>query len=278
MKKFGDFFFFIFFTLIFILSDSMNEDAKAEPYKVKKVDFATHDKINESLMALEGWDNSPPSFSNGLYIIDSNIYRTGRQIDRMLRQPGKGNGTYIYRAHGAGSYTMSGQGIDGKHHLANSYLVGYQPFEVDNVMMPLYVLSQRKSYMLDEKQYRGRLDVWQSSKEAFYYPRGDCEDHALALADWLIEMGEDARVVVGDWDGGGHAWVILFKNGKEYLLEATKKTRYLRTKPYPVAILHKDYHPQYMFNREYFWENDGTKYTSKYSGSKWKKRSQYHKS
>jgi len=37
-------------------------------------------------------------------------------------------------------------------------------------------------------------------------------------------MGEDARVVVSRTDKSGHAWVVLFKNGKEYLFEAPRKT------------------------------------------------------
>ena len=66
-------------------------------------------------------------------------------------------------------------------------------------MTPLYTLAQRKRYQLDAKQYAGRSEVWQTSRQAFFYPRGDCEDHAIALADWLIEMGEDARWRSAKW-------------------------------------------------------------------------------
>ncbi|WIO74284.1 transglutaminase-like domain-containing protein [Porticoccaceae bacterium LTM1] len=174
-----------------------------------------------------------------------------------------------------GPHTMSAQGVDQYHYLVHSFLEGYQPFEVDNVMLPLYALAKRKSYLLDEKQYSGRADVWQSSRQAFFNPKGDCEDHAIILADWLMAMGEDARVVLGDMDGGGHAWVVLFKNGKEYLLEATRKSGLGRTKPYPLAALYKDYHPRYMFNREGFWVNHGDKFTTDYSGKHWQEMSRY---
>lgn len=174
-----------------------------------------------------------------------------------------------------GPHTMSAQGVDQYHYLVHAFLEGYQPFEVDNVMLPLYALAKRKSYLLDEKQYSGRADVWQSSRQAFFNPNGDCEDHAIILADWLIAMGEDARVVLGDMDGNGHAWVVLFKNGKEYLLEATRKSGLGRTKPYPLAGLYKGYHPRYMFNRELFWVNHGGKFTTDYSGKHWQEMSQY---
>ena len=88
-------------------------------------------------------------------------------------------------------------------------------------------------------------------------------------------MGEDARVVVGDMKGTGHAWVVLFRDGREYLLEATKKYGVSRNKPYPLAALYKDYHPEFMFNRDYFWVNNGTKYTTRYSDNNWEKKSRY---
>ena len=77
-------------------------------------------------------------------------------------------------------------------------------------------------------------------------------------------------------DGGGHAWVVLFKDNREYLLEATRKSGVSRMKAYPLAALHPDYHPRFMFNRDYFWENQGSKYTTDYSGERWVKQSRYY--
>lgn len=208
------------------------------------------------------------------------IIPTGEQlsefdIQRMLKPLYDKSGSFGYSYDQLGTVTMSAQGVNRSHFLVNAYLEGYKPFDVDNVMMPLYVLSQRKTYMLDSTQYLGREEVWQSSRQAFLYPRGDCEDHSLALADWLIEMGEDARVVLGDVDGNGHAWVVLFKDGKEYLLEATQKRGISPNKPYPLAQLHRNYHPTFMFNRDGFWSNTGTKYTTDYAGVHWQKMSHY---
>ncbi len=170
-------------------------------------------------------------------------------------------------------YAMSALGVDGEHHLASAFLEGFQPFETDNPMVPLYVLSQRKRYQLDSRNYWGKDDVWQTSRQAFLYPRGDCEDHAIVLADWLTMMGEDARVVIGDWGRERHAWVVLIKDGREYLLEATKKSGLGRNRPYPLARLHAEYKPDFMFNHEYFWVNAGSNNTTRYRGKAWQKRS-----
>jgi hypothetical protein len=40
-----------------------------------------------------------------------------------------------------------------------------------------------------------------------------------------------------------------------------------------VAALFTKYNPRYMFNRQYFWENTGSTFTTKYSGGQWKKKS-----
>lgn len=232
-------------------------------------------KIDTEILSLAQQDLTLPTSGFHLDILSINYSLSAAEVDRMLAPAYGQSYPLVYRANNVGTYTMSAQAIEGDHYLVNTYLEGYAPFEVSNVMTPLFVLSQRKSYQLDAKQYANRADVWQSSRQAFYYPRGDCEDHAIVLADWLIEKGEDARVVLGEVEGaGGHAWVVLFKNGKEYLLEATQKAGLSRTKPYPVAVLYRDYHPQYMFNREYFWENTGSKYTTNYS-RKWSKNSRY---
>lgn len=171
--------------------------------------------------------------------------------------------------------TGSALGLDNKHHFSNSYLIGFAPFEADKMWIPLYTLSKKLTYQYDEKQYNGLLDVWQNSKQAFFNTRGDCEDHAIALSDWLIEMGFDARVAVGTYKSEGHAWVIVFKEGKEYLLEATEKSKSAVWTNYPLARLQSNYRPEYMFNREYFWVNSGSRYTTRYSGNHWRKVSRY---
>ena len=213
----------------------------------------------------------------GIDLLPDGHYLSHEQIDGLLRSTGDRPGTFTYRRKPQGIYTVSAQGLDGRQHISNQYLQGYAPFTVSNVMLPMYVIAQRKSYMFDHVQYRGQMDVWQTSREGFLYPRGDCEDHAIVLADWLIEMGEDARVVIGDYRGTGHAWVVLFKDGREYLLEATRKEGVSPSRTYPLALLEPGYHPQVMFNRHLLWVNTGSRFNSRYSGKQWSLRSRLHR-
>jgi len=168
-------------------------------------------------------------------------------------------------------------GTDYLHHFVNHYLVGYAPFTTDNLWMPHYTISMRLKYQLDADQYGGFKEVWQNSKESFYNTRGDCEDHAIALTDWLIEMGMDARVVLGSFKNDGHAWVVVFLEGGVFLLESTSKQKNRNWQHYPLARFESDYHPKYMFNRDYFWLNTGNVYTTHYEGSSWVKKSRFYR-
>lgn len=172
--------------------------------------------------------------------------------------------------------TISAMGLDWTHHIANSYLVGIHPFSVENDWLPLYTLAQRKNYQLDKAQYRA-VDLWQNSAQAFVITRGDCEDHAIVLADWLISEGLDARVVLGKYKTEGHAWVVVRKNEQFYLLEATDKRRQKSWQHYPLAKLTQHYFPQFMFNRTDFWQNNTGKLTTDYQGQHWQKVSQFTK-
>lgn len=201
---------------------------------------------------------------------------TTEDIYRMIHREGLSPDLiYFWNWGGVRHATASAMGIDRRHHFANSYLVGYQPFESQRIWVPLYTLAMRKRYEYDHLQYSGLQDVWQNSKQAFQYTRGDCEDHAMVLADWLISMGVDARVVIGTHREQGHAWVVYFDNGKAYLLEATSKRRERRMGAIPLARMMPAYHPTHQFNRDKFWVNTGTRFTTRYSGPQWKLRSRF---
>jgi len=182
---------------------------------------------------------------------------------------------YFWNWGGVRNATASAMGVDRRHHFANSYLVGYQPFESRRVWVPLYTLAMRKRYEYDHLQYSGLKDVWQNSKQAFHYTRGDCEDHAIILADWLISMGVDARVVMGTHRKQGHAWVVYFDNGKAYLLEATSKRRKRLKGSIPLATTMTAYYPTHQFNRDKFWVNTGSRFTTRYDGPQWELRSRF---
>ena len=165
---------------------------------------------------------------------------------------------FTWRWKSAGTVTGSANGLDDLHHFANSYLTDFSPFTTDSVWEPVYAVALMKAYQYDHLQYSGLKDVWQNSRQAFYYPRGDCEDHAIILADWLISSGYDARVALGKYKGGGHAWVILFKDGTAYLIEATSKRKRITDRLRP-ALLETDYNPYFQFNRTDFWVKNNEK-------------------
>ncbi|MDY6789981.1 MAG: transglutaminase domain-containing protein [Thermodesulfobacteriota bacterium] len=203
-----------------------------------------------------------------VYIYDSKHKVGSDGFDRYLRNS-KGKlkrtapTTWLYRKK---LYTLTALGTDFKHHVANAYLIGFSPFETEKLWIPMQTLASRLKYKTDKKQFKGMVDVWQTSKQAFYWLRGDCEDHAVLLADWLIEMGYDARVVLGNYKKNGHAWVVLFYGQKTYIIEATnKKSR----RSYPLANKRPNYKPAFMFNRDFFWKNTGTVLTTVYDDRKW---------
>ncbi|GHA15863.1 hypothetical protein GCM10008090_26880 [Arenicella chitinivorans] len=165
-------------------------------------------------------------------------------------------------------------GIDHRPYFSNSYLVGFVPFETDSIWVPLATLSMRKRYVLDHVQHGpGMTDIWQNSEQAYYYGHGDCEDHAVLLADWLIGLGYDARVVIGEIPQGGHAWVVLFMADNTYVLEATDKRKPTSINDFIPAARATQYRPRMQFNRTEFWENTGSTMTVDYRDSKWLRRS-----
>ncbi len=166
--------------------------------------------------------------------------------------------------------------VNKNHYLANSFLLGFVPFQTQHLWVPLATLSQRKRYLFDHRLFGPQMeDVWQNSKQAYAYSHGDCEDHALLLADWLIGMGHDAKVAIGEIPSGGHAWVVLHHQGRDYVLEATSKRRINSISDFIPAARATDYRPAILFDRQYFWVNTGSKLTTRYTGPHWQLRSRF---
>lgn len=70
-----------------------------------------------------------------------------------------------------------------------------------------------------DRETRSRDDFWEPPDEFEVRRRGDCEDHALWAWRQLVEMGCEARFVLGH----RHAWVHVFVEDRCYLMEATNK-------------------------------------------------------
>jgi hypothetical protein len=162
-------------------------------------------------------------------------------------------------------------GTNGRH-ATNAFLLRFKPYNTDKVWLPLVYISNRLKYQHDSIQFKGKEDLWQTSVQAYHNLRGDCEDHAILLADWLIELGYDARVAVGTLGKEGHAWVVLFKDGNEYIIEATSKNS---DRIYPLAKYKSEYSAAYMFNQDYFWRNNRHSLMTSYSSNHWEKLSQF---
>lgn len=204
------------------------------------------------------------SLSSPTKITELNISNYPRNSEEQKEDKG-----YVFLDSKKQKFAASKLGLDLKHHFQNCFLVGYHPFEVSEIWMPHQVLSMRLKYQLDWDQFPGFQEIWLSSYETFRAGSGDCEDHSVALADWLISMGEDARVVTGTHEGDGHAWVVVIRDTGTFLLESTSKKRRRLFSSYPLASLAKGYEPSSMFNREYYWVKDSPENTADYTGKHW---------
>lgn len=168
--------------------------------------------------------------------------------------------------------TLFGYGTDDFYHPLNAFLLGFAPFKDEREWVPLAAIGLRIQYLDDRANFYNSEDSWQTSKQVYRHGMGDCDDHAILLADWLQTMGHDARVVVGKYRGTWHAWVVLFKEGEAYILEATAKQFY---KKYPLARMMPDYQPHYMFDLDTFWINEKTPLTTDYFSDGWRKASRF---
>ena len=76
-------------------------------------------------------------------------------------------------------------------------------------------------YVSDQEQF-GVKDHWMAPEEFEKTRRGDCDDFALWTWRQLLELGYNARFVVGSAGryGEGHAWVTFGVGDKTFLVEA----------------------------------------------------------
>ena len=76
---------------------------------------------------------------------------------------------------------------------------------------------------LSDRKTRSSKDFWEPPDIFERRRTGDCEDHAIWAWRQLYELGYKTRLVLGKCHNKGHAWVLVFTNGRAYLMEPTFK-------------------------------------------------------
>lgn len=260
--------FLLFLIILVFLKDTQK---RSDPISVREdlpvIKHTSAEDVNKA------YDFFTPKEGRAQNILTDRKYEIRRREHPEFKFP---NG-YTVSTVPVGVYALTAASTSKQLYFANGYLNGFVPYKAESVWPPLALLRTRVNYQKDVIQYEGREDVWQTPRQSYEFTYGDCEDHALLLADWLIGLGYDARIVLGEvqfrgQSRGGHAWVVLFEAGKEYILEATDKMKWNRL---PLASTMPYYFPRYMFNRRDFWSNAGSVYTVRYSGKNWKKTGRF---
>ncbi|SKA92438.1 Transglutaminase-like superfamily protein [Prosthecobacter debontii] len=147
----------------------------------------------------------------------------------------------------------------GHYRYVNEFLTGYAPpavFAKDHSRIhELFTIwSAVHANCIYTKDPAGQkttnaTDAWQTSLDTQKAGQGDCEDSAIFLCDWLMSRGFQARVVLGRYgDMGGHAWVVVKLDDKEYLLESTEGRPDISNPPL-VSRVGSRYVPEIMFDR-----------------------------
>jgi hypothetical protein len=113
------------------------------------------------------------------------------------------------------------------------------------------------SYAGDRELF-GENEHWQHPTTFERLRRGDCEDHALWAWRKLVELGVDADFVVGrilhagdkalPAAAGGHAWVLLRRDGVEWLFETVAKSREALLRR--LDEVKSDYRPEFGVDRQ----------------------------
>ena len=100
----------------------------------------------------------------------------------------------------------------------------------------------------------GEADFWQHPSTFERLRAGDCEDYAVWAWRKLIELGEDVDLVAG-WcvrDGeldGRHAWLLLRRDGVEFLFLFEPVARDRQQMLRPLAEVRAYYVPQFGVDR-----------------------------
>ncbi|TDU62567.1 transglutaminase superfamily protein [Prosthecobacter fusiformis] len=155
------------------------------------------------------------------------------------------------------TYAVVAADAEGKYRYVNEYLTGYAPpavfakdhSRVHELFTIWSAVHANCVYTKDPGASKEATDAWQTSLVTQRMGQGDCEDSAIFLCDWLLSRGFQARVALGRYgDMGGHAWVVVRLDDKEYLLESTEG-RPDPSNPPLVSRVGSRYVPEIMFDR-----------------------------
>ncbi len=155
------------------------------------------------------------------------------------------------------TYSVVAADEAGRYRYVNEFLTGYAPpavfakdhSRVHELFTIWSAVHANCVYTKDPGAKKDATDAWQTSLETQRVGKGDCEDSAIFLCDWLLSRGFQARVVLGRYgDMGGHAWVVVKMDDKEYLLESTEG-RPDPSNPPLVSRVGSRYVPEVMFDR-----------------------------
>lgn len=80
-------------------------------------------------------------------------------------------------------------------------------------------------YVSDNFENEGIPDYWQTAEQTNFLKAGDCEDSSIFRICCAKNIGLDnIYLAVGMWNGVGHAFPIIWKDGTIYVLEATSNS------------------------------------------------------
>lgn len=80
-------------------------------------------------------------------------------------------------------------------------IVGDSAISSDKALR-LYLYVTDLNFIPDEEEF------WQLPQETIERQSGDCEDLAFLLHSLFLASGLDSELVIGQFEGGGHAWVV----------------------------------------------------------------------
>lgn len=277
---------FVLFTLLIycIFLSGCNKFIDFQDPKIKE--------IRKKLALVKTPANKYPT-EGKIRIKDSNIvlYDSDINIGTYRRQNRESGAGVLAKV--KGQLIRGAYGENNQFHSVNAFLVGFSPFTAKDPWEVWKAIALHTKYQSDDHTDSNLQDLWKTSVSTFDSKRGDCEDLSILVADWLISLGYDARVVLGmmkDFRGEeeAHAWVV-YKDPRDFqwrLIESTSNPP--RNKKIPLADQKTKYKPSIMFNRNYLWTNPSdpglgsnkellneSKGTYKHSSIKWRLESEY---